>query len=85
LIHALRQMRPADRAVVERLFAESAPDDELIATVISIVEECGGLEYARRRGERFADEAAEALSELPESRATTALRDAIAYVMERTQ
>ncbi len=85
LIHALRHMSPAGRAVVERLFADSEPDDDLIATVIGIVEECGGLEYARRRGERFADEAAEALSELPESRATAALRDAIAYVMERTQ
>lgn len=85
LIHALRNMSPGDRAVVERLFAESEPDDDLIANVIAIVEERGGLEYARRRGERFADEAAEALSELPESRATVALRDAIAYVMERTQ
>ena len=85
LIHALRHMSAADRAVVERLFAESEPDDELIANVIGIVEEHGGLEYARRRGERFADEAAEALSDLPESRATAALRDAIAYVMERTQ
>ena len=78
-------MRPGDRTIVERLFNESEPDDELIANVIGIVEERGGLEYARRRGEGFADEAAEALSELPESRATTALRDAIAYVMERTQ
>ena len=85
LIHALRHVSAPGRAVVERLFAESEPDDEMIANVIGIVEEHGGLDYARRRGERFADEAAEALSELPESRATAALRDAIAYVMERTQ
>jgi len=85
LIHALRGMSPAGRAVVEALFDEREPDDEMIASVIAIVEECGGLEYARRRGERFADEAAEALSDLPDSRATAALRDAIVYVMERTQ
>ena len=85
LIHALRHMSPAGRRTVDRLFAASEPDDELIANVIGIVEDRGGLEYARRRGERFADEAAEALSDLPESRATLALRDAIAYVMERTQ
>ena len=78
-------MGATDRAVVERLFAESEPDDALIGTVIGIVDECGGLDYARRRGERFADEAADALSDLPESRATAALRDAIIYVMERTQ
>ena len=85
LIYALREMSPAGRHTVDRLFAASEPDEELIASVIAIVEECGGLEYARRRGERFADEAADALSDLPESRATVALRDAIAYVMERTQ
>jgi octaprenyl-diphosphate synthase len=85
LIHALRDMSATDRAVVERLFAESEPDDALIGTVIGIVDECGGLDYARRRGERFADEAADTLSNLPESRATAALRDAIIYVMERTQ
>jgi octaprenyl-diphosphate synthase len=85
LIHALRTVSVAERGVVERLFAESEPDDALIARVIGVVEDCGGLEYARRRGERFADEAAEALSELPESHATAALRDAITYVMERTQ
>lgn len=85
LIHALRTVSAAERAVVERLFAESEPDDVMIGRVVGIVEECGGLEYARRRGERFADEAAEALSELPESRATAALRDAITYVMERRQ
>jgi octaprenyl-diphosphate synthase len=85
LIHALRRMSAADRAVVERLFADSEPDDELMAKVIGIVDECGGLEYAKRRGEGFADEAADALSKVPESHATAALRDAIVYVMERTQ
>jgi octaprenyl-diphosphate synthase len=85
LIHTLRTVSADERTEVERLFAESEPDDALIGRVIGIVEECGGLEYARRRGERFAEEAAEALSELPESRATAALRDAITYVMERTQ
>jgi octaprenyl-diphosphate synthase len=85
LIQALRNMSSADRGMVERLFADLEPSDEIIASVIGIVEEYGGLDYARRRGERFAEQAAEALSELPESRATAALRDAIAYVMERTQ
>ncbi|MGQ0713261.1 MAG: polyprenyl synthetase family protein [Gemmatimonadaceae bacterium] len=85
LIHALRTVSSGERTVVEQLFAETEPDDTLIGRVVGIVEERGGLEYARRRGERFADEAAEALSELPESRATAALRDAITYVMERRQ
>jgi octaprenyl-diphosphate synthase len=85
LIHALREMSAGDRTAVDGLFAESEPSDEMIARVIGIVEESGGLDYARRRGERFAEEAADALSDLPESRATAALRDAIIYVMERTQ
>ncbi|HEX6058712.1 MAG TPA: polyprenyl synthetase family protein [Gemmatimonadaceae bacterium] len=83
LIHALRGMSPAARQRVERLFAESAPSDEDIAEVVGIVTEYGGIDYARRRGERFADEAEAALGALPESPARAALSDAIRYVLDR--
>ncbi|HET7586044.1 MAG TPA: polyprenyl synthetase family protein [Gemmatimonadaceae bacterium] len=85
LIAALRTMSPAARGDVERLFATPEPDDEQIGTVVDIVTELGGLEYARRRGDQYAAEAEEALDAVPESAATAALRDAVAYVMERTQ
>lgn len=83
LIHAMRGMTTAARQRVERLFAAAAPSDEDITEVVGIVTEYGGIEYARRRGERFAEEAEAALGALPESPARTALSGAIRYVLDR--
>ena len=83
LIAALREMPSSARARVDELFATAEPLDSDIADVVSIVTEYGGLDYARRRGELFAQQAEEALSTLPESPARAALYDAIGYVMDR--
>ena len=83
LIAALRTMSPGARRVVDALFANPDPDDAIIAEVVEIVREEGGLEYARRRGEEFAQEAEEALAELPESVYRSSLGEAIGYVMDR--
>ena len=83
LIFALRTMSPGARRRVDALFANSDPDDAMIAEVVEIVREEGGLEYARRRGEEFAQEAEEALSSLPESVYRSALTESIGYVMDR--
>ena len=83
LIAALRVVSPAERRRVELLFAAAAPDDQLIADVTAIVAESGGLDYARRRGEAYAEEAEEALAELSPGPIRGALTEAIAYVMER--
>jgi octaprenyl-diphosphate synthase len=83
LIAALRTISAADRERVDELFADEAPDDDLVAEVAAIVIEGGGIEYARREGERFAREAEAALAGVPESPSRGALFDAIAYVMDR--
>lgn len=83
LIASLREMGPAGRERVNLLFATPEPSDELIAEVVAIVSEHGGLDYARRRGELFAREAEEALAGIPSSPARSALADAIGYVMDR--
>ena len=83
LIAALREMPSGVRATVEEFFASATPSDADIAEIVAIVNEYGGLEYARRRGEQFAQEAEEALSTLPETTARVALGDAIGYVMDR--
>ncbi len=83
LIAAMRDMDRAARTRVEALFASASPTEAQIRDVIGLVAECGGLEYARRRGEQFAQQAEAALAEIPESPARGALVDAIAYVMER--
>jgi len=83
LIAALPRLSPAARKRVDALFADDAPSDTLVAEVVGIVAEAGGLDYAKRRGEGFAEEANDALSGLPESAVRAALSDAIVYVMER--
>lgn len=83
LIAALRTMPPASRAAVDRLFANPEPDDAQVARVIEIVNEEGGLEYAREAGERYASRADDVLSGLPDSPARRALQDTLTYVMER--
>ena len=83
LIAALRTMPRAARERVDLLFATSEPDEGLIAEVVEIVREEGGLEYARRRGEELASQADEALRLIPESPARTALAETIGYVMDR--
>jgi octaprenyl-diphosphate synthase len=51
--------------------------------VVRVVAEHGGIDYARRKGELFAEEAEATLQGLPETPARVALSDAITYVMER--
>jgi octaprenyl-diphosphate synthase len=83
LIAALPRVSRAGRARIDELFATEEPPDELIADAVAIVAEAGGIEYARQRGEQFADDARRALRVLPESPVRTSLTDAIAYVMDR--
>ncbi len=83
LIGALPNLGPAARKRVDALFADEEPSDELVAEVVGIVSDAGGLEYARKRGSQFADEAYEALSGMPDGPVRAALADAIVYVMDR--
>ena len=83
LIAALPEMSPADRARVEELFATNDPQDAAVSEVVGIVRDCGGLEYARRRGDQFAREAEEALAGLPHGTSKTSLMETISYVVER--
>ena len=83
LIHALRQMSPAARGEVDRLFATDAVGDDEIASVVQIVAENGGFEYAREREEEFAERAHDSLSDLPDTVARRSLDASISYVMER--
>ena len=83
LILARQLLTSASRRRVEELFATEEPDDPLIADVVAIVAEVGGIDRARARGEQFAQEAEEALELLPVSTVRSALTDAISYVMDR--
>ena len=83
LIYALRDMSSASRKEVERLFDSEAVSDGDITSVARIVEENGGFEYARARGDEYAEKAHGALADLPDTVARQSLAASISYVMER--
>lgn len=83
LIAALPRLSAAGRRRVDELFATESPPDTLVAAVMAIVSEAGGIDTARQRSEQFMQEAEDALSAIPESPVRTSLGDAIGYVMER--
>jgi len=83
LIGALPNLSAAARERVDALFTDESPSDALVAEVVGIVSAAGGLDYARRRGAQFAEEANDALRKLPATPICAALADAIVYVMER--
>ncbi|HXF95436.1 MAG TPA: polyprenyl synthetase family protein [Gemmatimonadales bacterium] len=83
LIAALPRLSAAERRVVEELMASPDPPDALVAEVIRLVEAAGGLAYARQRAGELAQQAEAALDLLPPTAARDALRDGIAYAVER--
>ncbi|HVH38407.1 MAG TPA: polyprenyl synthetase family protein [Gemmatimonadaceae bacterium] len=83
LIAALPHMTAAQRGQVDALFGDPTPSDAAITEVVGIVTESGGLDYARRKGEEFAQEAEAALATLPASDVRQSLVDALGYVMDR--
>jgi octaprenyl-diphosphate synthase len=83
LIHALGEMDERSRRRVQHFFVQPVADEGAIRDIISLVEQHGGLEYARQRAAGFGTEAGEALDELPAEPPVETLRAAVAYVIER--
>lgn len=83
LVGALEQTTAAEERAIRSFFTLADPTDEDIALVVGIVEERGGLGYARDRAARYAETASTALDDVAEGAARGALRDAIAYAMDR--
>jgi octaprenyl-diphosphate synthase len=83
LIVARPRLSAAARRQVDALFSTETPDPAMVREVITIVTEAGGIATARQRGEQFAEEAEQALADIPETPVRSALVATITYVMER--
>jgi octaprenyl-diphosphate synthase len=83
LVGALGRATPAEEREIRAFFTLADPTDDNIARVVGIVAERGGLTYAHTRATRYADLAHEALNELPDGECESALRDAVAYAVDR--
>jgi octaprenyl-diphosphate synthase len=83
LIAAFRRMPSSARKEVEMLFRSESPGDDQIAAVTGLVREHGGIDYARSRAAEYAQQAEDALNDLPENSAALALGRVVRYVTER--
>jgi octaprenyl-diphosphate synthase len=83
LIAALPRMQAGEREEVDRLMQTAEPSESQIQVVVGAVAEAGGLEYARERALRLAQQADAELDELPDSPGREALRASITYVVDR--
>jgi octaprenyl-diphosphate synthase len=83
LIAALPQMNDGEQQTVGRLLHSPEPSDDQIGEVIAAVSRAGGLDYARERALRLAQEAEAELDLLPPTTARDALRASITYVIDR--
>jgi octaprenyl-diphosphate synthase len=83
LIAALPRMDDAERRGVSRLLHSPEPSDSQIAEVILAASKAGGLDYARERALRLAQQADTELDLLQPSAARDALRASITYVIDR--
>jgi octaprenyl-diphosphate synthase len=83
LVHALGRVGDAEEREIRSFFTRVDPTDDEIASIVDIVVSNGGLEYAGAVATRYAEDALAALAEVPESRATDALRDAVTYAVDR--
>jgi octaprenyl-diphosphate synthase len=83
LIAALPRLREVERRAVSRLLHSPEPSDAQIAEVILAVSQAGGLDYARDRALRLAQQADTELDVLQSSAARDALRASITYVIDR--
>ncbi|HET6778672.1 MAG TPA: polyprenyl synthetase family protein [Gemmatimonadales bacterium] len=83
LIAALPRMVDSEQRAVSHLLRSPEPSDAQIDEVIAAVTAAGGMEYARERALRLAQQADAELDVLSPSAARDALRASITYVIDR--
>ena len=83
LVDAMKRATPAEMAEIRALFDSPEPGDDQIQRVVGIVEERGGLRYARARAGYYGDLAEQALEGLAGGSAVDVLRDSVGYAIHR--
>ncbi|MEJ2539734.1 MAG: polyprenyl synthetase family protein [Gemmatimonadota bacterium] len=85
LLAAIGSASPEQMDVIRSLFTRVEPTDDEIQTVVDLVSELGGLDYARKKADRYADAALAALDGLPEGPELEVLRVSVAYATQRNR
>jgi len=85
LIGALNAATSGAQSEIRSFFDRTEPSDREIVRLVEMVQELGGVEYAKKKALEFAEKADDALVELPSENAVDALRDSISYVVDRNR
>lgn len=86
LIAALRAVTPAEFTEIEAIFTgPREPSDAEIQRVMAIVEERGGLDYARQRAEHYAEKADTALAAVDDDEARRGLLACVIHATHRSR
>jgi len=83
LIFALQQASPTEKKQILRLINSSASESQKLKTITRFVEEKGGMEHCRDTMKELAQKATDIIDEFPRSEAADALKNTVAYVMNR--
>lgn len=83
LLAVLPSLGPAERRLVVRVVEGEEVAPEAVDQVIRLARERGGIDATRRIAERYADQAREALRDLPPTPAREVMDAAIDYVLTR--
>lgn len=83
LIYTLQQADKETRRRIIYTVKNHNTDREKVAEVISIVQQSGGIDYARRKMEAYRDDALSLLHQYPDSEARQAMQDLVHYAIDR--
>lgn len=85
LIGAMRNMSSADHDVVRHFFTLVDPPAADVQTVVELVRQNGGLDYARKKAVAYAEAAEASLAGITRGPSLDALRESVAYAIDRTR
>ncbi len=83
LIYMLNQAGRSEKRKVVNIIKNHNTNPEKVRQVIDMVNQGGGIEYARQKMMEYHDEALGILAEFPENPSRNALRDLVNYTIER--
>ncbi len=83
LIHALRQLNWLERKRVLRHFRQNQNDRNTFSSVLSILQDTGGIAYAQQKMQEYCQLALSHLEAFPDSAYRTALMQLVQFTIER--
>jgi octaprenyl-diphosphate synthase len=83
LIHSLQQVSPATRRQMIYIVKNQSSDRKKVDELISLVQQSGGIDYARQKMKDYTQEAIALLHQFPETPARNAMEDLVRYAIDR--